>query len=294
MKVWLDTDLGDDIDDTLVVEALLKHPSIELLGISTVFKNSPLRALMAKHMASMSGKPSLPIFAGASRPLKGLTPVRPHEIFSQWGEELGMVPPSLKEEAKSQKASLEMLETLKNNPGSVVLSIGPLTNIALAQRLDDEAVLKEHPIFFMGGDYKREIPEWNLECDVLAFSELLSSNLSLYAIGLEETEKTLLNSEEEEQLMHIGSMAISEYRKECITRFKRATHWSVTPHDFLALYALENKDKLVWKKCDVDILFKKEERVRGYLRVKKGTKINYLDHFSRTDFLTYFYQSLNS
>ena len=56
MKIWLDTDLGDDIDDTLVLKALLTNKDIEILGISTIFKNAPLKAKMVKYIVSLAKK----------------------------------------------------------------------------------------------------------------------------------------------------------------------------------------------------------------------------------------------
>ena len=82
------TDLGDDIDDTLVLKALLTNKDIEIIGISTVFKNAPLRAKMAKYVISLS-KRNIPVYAGKSIPIKGITPVNPDEIFCQYGEEIG-------------------------------------------------------------------------------------------------------------------------------------------------------------------------------------------------------------
>ncbi len=40
---FLDTDIGDDIDDAFALAYALRHPEIELLGVSTVFRNTVCR-----------------------------------------------------------------------------------------------------------------------------------------------------------------------------------------------------------------------------------------------------------
>ena len=49
MKLWLDTDIGGDIDDAL---ALLLDMACreEIVGVSTVFENTAARAQIAKRL----------------------------------------------------------------------------------------------------------------------------------------------------------------------------------------------------------------------------------------------------
>ena len=37
MRIWIDTDLGTDVDDALTLAYVLRHPGFELVGVSTVF-----------------------------------------------------------------------------------------------------------------------------------------------------------------------------------------------------------------------------------------------------------------
>ena len=193
-RIWLDTDIGDDIDDTLVLEEILRNPALELVGISTVFKNTPLRAEFATRMLRAAGRENVPVLAGSPAPIRGLTPVRPHETFSQWDlEERTPDPGIYEEEAKDPHlVPRRILEEARKDP-LAILAIAPLTNIARTILEDKEGVLSNSRLFLMGGEYREHRPEWNLECDVEAFKTILSSGLDIRAVGLEFRDKSPLS-----------------------------------------------------------------------------------------------------
>lgn len=289
MKLWLDTDIGDDIDDALTLEAILNDPKIELLGISTVFKNSPLRAMLAQEMVKRSGK-NVPIYAGKSLPLQGLRKINHGEIYNQYGKELEPIDQSFIAQAETNQASEAMLKAMKDHPDAYVLAIGPLTNLGVAVSLDKERLLSNHPIFFMGGDWKRRVSEWNLLCDVEAAARLFKAKLDLYAIGLEETEKTRMSKEEEERMRSTGSGPLNDYRRKLVERFKQATHWEITPHDCLAYYALLNRNNLLWDKGRPQVEVEGED---AYIKISEGDNLHYLESFDRLAFINWLCQSMN-
>ena len=270
-RIWLDTDIGDDIDDTLVLEEILRNPALELVGVSTVFKNTPLRAEFARRMLRAAGREDVPVLAGSPTPIRGLTPVRPHETFSQWDlEEKTPDPGIYGEQAKDPHlVPRRILEEARKAP-LVLLAIAPLTNIARTILEDKEGVLRNSRLFLMGGEYREHRPEWNLECDVEAFRILLSSGLDVHAVGLELTEKSTLSPAEEELLGRTGEDALADFRREAVRRFQRSTGWPITPHDALALYMLLKEEKLSF----LPVRHEVEEgtidgQVRGWLKEGK-------------------------
>jgi len=48
MKLFLDTDIGDDIDDAWALAACISHPDIELVGVTTVYGDTEVRAALAR------------------------------------------------------------------------------------------------------------------------------------------------------------------------------------------------------------------------------------------------------
>lgn len=244
-RIWLDTDIGDDIDDTLVLEEILRSPALELVGVSTVFKNTPLRAEFARRMLRAAGREDVPVLAGSPSPIRGLTPVRPHETFSQWDlEERTPDPGAFLEEAKDPfLVPREILKRAKEAP-LTILAIAPLTNVARTILADKEGILKSSRLFLMGGEYREHRPEWNLECDVEAFKTILYSGLDIRAVGLELTEKSTLSPAEEGILERTGTDPLADFRREAARRFQKSTNWPITPHDALALYMLLKEEKL--------------------------------------------------
>ena len=49
-KIWLDTDIGGDIDDALTLLLLMSYENVEIVGVSTVFENTVARAKIAKKL----------------------------------------------------------------------------------------------------------------------------------------------------------------------------------------------------------------------------------------------------
>ena len=58
MKVFLDTDIGTDIDDAVCLAYHLLHPDCDLLGITTVTGEAEKRAMLASAICRRAGRDS--------------------------------------------------------------------------------------------------------------------------------------------------------------------------------------------------------------------------------------------
>ena len=69
-KIILDTDPG--IDDAFTLNLAIKHPEIDLVGITTVFGNVHVETATenALHLAEFFGNPNIPVSEGAAKPYK--------------------------------------------------------------------------------------------------------------------------------------------------------------------------------------------------------------------------------
>ena len=47
-RIWIDTDIGTDVDDALTLAYVLRPPGFELVGVSTVFGDVALRSRIAR------------------------------------------------------------------------------------------------------------------------------------------------------------------------------------------------------------------------------------------------------
>src|ERR1700694_111985 len=63
-KVILDTDIGDDIDDVFAVALALSSPDLELLGITTAWGDTQLRARLVDRLLCETGTQNIPVLAG--------------------------------------------------------------------------------------------------------------------------------------------------------------------------------------------------------------------------------------
>ena len=69
VRVLIDTDLGDDVDDAAAFMLALSWGAIEIAGVTTVFKDTKKRVGMVKDLLALYGRDDIP--CGAGRALNG-------------------------------------------------------------------------------------------------------------------------------------------------------------------------------------------------------------------------------
>ncbi|MGA7245221.1 MAG: nucleoside hydrolase, partial [Terracidiphilus sp.] len=62
--VIIDTDIGDDIDDAFALALALKSPELKILGVTTTFGDTAMRARLLDRYLSAIGRRAIPVFAG--------------------------------------------------------------------------------------------------------------------------------------------------------------------------------------------------------------------------------------
>ncbi|MFP6664789.1 MAG: nucleoside hydrolase [Deltaproteobacteria bacterium] len=179
MRVWIDTDIGSDVDDALTLGYVLRHPKLELVGLSTVFGDVELRADIARRLIATAGASDIPILTGLGAPL---TEGRDGLMFGNEGQ--GIVPDATPrmvtptDEAPEQRID-ELASALERTKPDALIAIGPLSNLgALAAR-----GVALPPLAIMGGKTEdvlhegmvAQIPEWNWYCDPVAVKEVLTA-----------------------------------------------------------------------------------------------------------------------
>lgn len=189
-KIIFDTDIGDDIDDAFALSFALKSPEFEILGVTTVFKNTFLRGKIAKHMLDLVDKSDIGVYLGIDEPLNS-------EII-RWDYETEEYEGKIKirhytDEMTNAKlckmhAVDYILKTIKDHPNEITLvALGPLTNVAQAYLKDPETFLKVKQIVLMGGQLKGTYPEWNIKVDPEAAKIVFGLNIPIKMIGLDVT-----------------------------------------------------------------------------------------------------------
>ncbi len=181
--VFLDTDIGDDIDDAFALTLLLQSPKVELLGVSTAFGNTQLRAQLASRLLDANGRSGIPVGTGIASPSR--------TTFTQrnWAEGAA--------QTKFVDGLDLLTKSIQAHPGKVTLiAIGPLTNIGALIDRDPETFRKLKRVVIMGGSVYKGYrgksstspdAEYNIKMDAAAAQKLFNSGVPLNVMPLDST-----------------------------------------------------------------------------------------------------------
>jgi purine nucleosidase/pyrimidine-specific ribonucleoside hydrolase len=193
--VIIDTDPG--LDDAVAILHALGHPGLHVLGVTTVAGNIGLDLTTANAcgLVAVAGHAG-PVIPGAAVPL-GRAGIDAREVHGDDG--LGGVVLPAGAAPLPGPAHAWIAATLRTRPpGSVtLLTLGPLTNLALMLRAAPDAAARLGPVIAMGGavdapgnqtgpDGLRRA-EFNFAFDPEAVAEVLAAGLDLTLIPLDVT-----------------------------------------------------------------------------------------------------------
>jgi purine nucleosidase len=183
----LDTDIGDDIDDAFALALLLRSPEIKLLGITTAFGDTELRARLTDRYLAAVHRAGIPVAAGRQ--------TTHSNVFSQAAYA------QQEPDHAHPEAVKFLLEQIRAHPGQITLiAIGPLVNLQDAIARDPGTFRKLKRVVMMGGsvyrgygvdaDGKPKPPEaeWNIICDPEGAKALLASGVPVYMMPLDSTQ----------------------------------------------------------------------------------------------------------
>ena len=191
-KVIIDTDIGDDIDDAFALALALHSPELTILGVTTPFGDTELRAKLADRLLGEAGRPEIPVTAG----IHGETG---HPMSQRRYAEGGRF-------AKPAHGNAVdfLLEQIRRYPNQITLiGIGPLINVGAAIDQDPATFRKLKRVVIMGGSIKRgygEVgygtpappqPEWNIVNGIPEAQRLFASGVPLYLMPLDSTQLKL-------------------------------------------------------------------------------------------------------
>jgi purine nucleosidase len=196
-KIIIDTDPGQD-DAAAILLALGSPDEIEVLGIVAVAGNVGLaqNAKNALKVVELSGRDSVPVYAGSVRPMR-----RPLVTAEHVHGETGLDGPTLPEpkiKLQQQHGVDYIIETLRTaTPGTITLAtLGPLTNIAMALVKAPDIASRIKEIVMMAGAYFEvgnitPTAEFNVYVDPEAADVVLTSGIPIVMIPLDVTHGAL-------------------------------------------------------------------------------------------------------
>ncbi|XP_077435700.1 nucleoside hydrolase [Vanacampus margaritifer] len=152
-KLLVDVDCG--VDDAQAIMLALAAPNVDLLGVTCVHGNTTVENVCRNTLRVLQacGRLEIPVFKGAAKPLIGNT-IDAVDFHGLDG--LGDAPdpnaPSV-DLVREEGAVSAMIRIVDENPGEVSLvATAPLTNLALAVRLDPSLPSKLRGLYIMGGN----------------------------------------------------------------------------------------------------------------------------------------------
>jgi len=191
----LDTDIGDDIDDAFALALALRSPELKILGITTAFGDTELRARLVDRYLRAIGRSDIPVATGVPTPH--------NNVFTQaaYAER--------SPQSKHGDGVEFLLRQIRAHPGQITLiAIGPLNNVQAAIKEDAATFSKLKRVVMMGGsiyrgydgragEHRPPDAEWNINRDPAGAQALLASGVPVFMMPLDSTQIHLGTKERE-------------------------------------------------------------------------------------------------
>ena len=189
--VILDTDIGDDIDDAFALALAVHSPELKILGVTTTFGDTALRARLVDRYLTAVGRSDIPVAAGPASTAKNVLTQAAYAKRSP--------------QVQHADAVEFILSQIRRHPGEITLiAIGPLTNVQAAIERDADTFRKLKRVVLMGGSVYRGYdnalnehlplalrkpdPEWNFLCDPAGAKALFAVGVPVFVMPLDSTQ----------------------------------------------------------------------------------------------------------
>jgi inosine-uridine nucleoside N-ribohydrolase len=233
-RLILDCDPGHD--DAIALLLALASPELELVGVTTTHGNQTLEKTTdnALRVLALVDRIDVPVAMGADRPLQRELHVAAH-VHGESGLD-GPELPARRSEPVEQHAVDFLVEQM--TPETVLVAVGPLTNVALAL----ERGIEPARIVLMGGAIAEgnitPAAEFNIWADPEAAQRVFHSGLDVTMIGLDVTHAALLTPAWADRFRDTGR--VGTFVADLVEFFKRYHErtygWDGAPiHDAVAL-----------------------------------------------------------
>jgi len=198
--VVIDTDIGDDIDDAFALGLALRGPELKILGVTTTFGDTEMRARLVERYLKEAGREDIPVAAGPET--KTDNPMT-QKAYALRG-------PST---VHADGADF-ILDQIKKHPGEITLiAIGPLSTVQAAIEKDPATFRKLKRAVLMGGSIDRGYdgpngerkpadPEWNILNDPAGLRALLGAGVPVFLMPLDSTQIHLEAADREKIFAH--------------------------------------------------------------------------------------------
>ncbi len=198
--VIIDTDIGDDIDDAFALGLALRSPELKILGVTTTFGDTELRARLVDRYLAAVGRSDIPVAAGPASKTDNAMTQKAYAL---------QAPATVHADGADF-----ILDQIRKHPGQITLiAIGPLFTVQAAIEHDPATFKKLKRVVLMGGSIARGYDgpsvggrpaerrppdaEWNINRNPAGARALLAAGVPVFMMPLDSTQVHLEEAERE-------------------------------------------------------------------------------------------------
>src|SRR5947208_16944196 len=107
----MDTNMGDDIDDAFAVALALRSTELQILGITTTFGDTDMRAKLPDRLLEEAARADIPVAAGP--------PTQPNTAFTKMKYATG----GHSAKPTYPDSDISVIDNVRSNPGDITLGV---------------------------------------------------------------------------------------------------------------------------------------------------------------------------
>ncbi len=212
VKRSLIIDCDPGVDDGVALLLAFGSPKLDLLAVTTVAGNvdAQLTARNARIIRQIAGREEVPVYAGAQGPLVR-SPIEAAHFHGVSGlGDLAVFEPAAPL-STGHAAQAIIGAVMGRAPGSVDIAVtGPMTNLALAMRLEPALAGRLGTVAVMGGARAEggnitASAEYNIHADPHAAQVVFGSGATVVAFGLDVTHQVRTNPARMAAIASVGA-----------------------------------------------------------------------------------------
>lgn len=220
----IDTDTASD--DAVALIMAMRAPDVQVVAITTVAGNVPVEQSTrnALYVVELCGA-QVPVYAGADKPL-----LRPYQNATWFHGSDGLGEhgyPAPHRAAAPLHAVDAIIQTVEANPGLVIVTLAPLTNIALALAKKPAIATQVGRCVIMGGAPCCEgnvtpAAEYNIWVDPEAARMVMLSGMPIELIGWHLSRGESVLNQSEIESIEAFKTELAHFAIECNSHARRA------------------------------------------------------------------------
>lgn len=303
----MDTDIAADVDDALALAFALRHPELDLRGVTTVAGDTQRRARVARKLLHLAGRADIEVAAGEWGIQTNERQLNENGLEDAYLGDISDFPslePAPRDGDDARDGVTLLLEECEQH-GYPVAVLGPQCNIAAAvQRRPDFAELTAG-ITLMGGVFApvhhlgRTLPptiDHNLNVDQAASLVALNAGIAATYVPGDVTMSTWVTSKHRDALAKGDALCrelarqidIWTPRMHMLSGGRHPAHYVAMLHDPLTLACMTSEGRrfVTRHRAPVTVALH-QDHVRTFIDPAAGTDAEIIDHVDAEAFADY-------